>query len=56
MEAENLLAPFLQQFPNVRLELQVHVSAMVLLMALMLKSVFSPFLPRGPSCCFIMPG
>lgn len=27
VEAESLLAPFLQQFPNVCLEFQVHVSA-----------------------------
>lgn len=28
LEAESLLAPFLQQFPNVCLEFQVHVSTM----------------------------
>lgn len=29
VEAESLLAPFLQQFPNVRLEFQVHVSTII---------------------------
>lgn len=55
LEAESLLAPFLQQFPNVCLEFQVHVSTITDEAGLTTHQS-SSFLRRAPSCYFIMPG
>ena len=56
VEAESLLEPYLQQFPNVCLEISYLFQTHNQSTGLTIDQSVSPFFRRAPSCCFIMAG